>query len=188
MSIRSTMGIDQYRSGDAHIYISHHLQRLGITRTPVIYSPGYSTNARLMLQYTAGSRQLIRTLGGMLPTLGIDAGGTDTFGNDVAISAIGQAVSWFGSTYGAQPPFLLVGTSMGFADILAWGRANQSQVIGAIGVVGLTDLTAASESTTDMGNGQTAGQLVDAAYGGNYNPTTHGPTHDPTMYASTLGS
>lgn len=104
--------------------------------------------------------------------------GLQTWGNDTAITRIGEAIAYLRTSYGVQGKVALVGASMGNANQMAYARANPSQVRAIAGIIPLTDLTDV------MTRGAAA--EVNAAYGGTYSDVTNGPTHNPIRYASTL--
>lgn len=192
MSIRTSHGKDLYRAGDSHLFMARHQEWATPGTDPlVVFSTGYTGSATLTNTYANyGHHKFMRTLVQFgLAVMSIDAGGIDTFGNDTAIAAVGNAVSWI-RTAGSEPyrrlarsgPVVLVGTSMGFMDLLAWARVNQVDVAAAIGLFGAVDLTA-GYNRADV----TMKADIDAAYGGTYVPATHEATHSPMAYAASLG-
>lgn len=152
---------------------------------PTLFSVGYGGTSTSALTGETGA--MLRGVAAELPTLSIEAGGLNTFGNDAAIAAIEAAAQAFRTKHGPRtPPFFLIGLSMGFADLLAWARQHPTEVAGAIGVVGLTDLTEQQSANRDLGGGVMGAAAINAAYGGAYVPATHAPTHSPIAYAASL--
>lgn len=185
--LRTSSGSSAYTSGDTHIFVATHDQYVNPTKRPVIYCPGYNANAIRLLDYaTEGSNDLLRQVGMCAPTLAIDAGGLSTWGNDTAIAAIDDAVTWFEAEKGVEGPYILVATSMGFLDLMAWARQNLSNVLCAVAGQGAPNLGIAVTNPIDMGDGTTSATRVNAAYGGTYSAVTHGPTHDPMLYGDEL--
>ncbi len=159
---------------------------------PALFSVGYSGDAIRVVGYSSqGTRIQFMHLAKTCAVISIDAGGTSTFANDTAIAAVESAVNWYTSAFGAgtngRPlPILLVGTSMGFGDLMAWARTRPGDVIGAIGTLPLVDLTAVYNRNPDLGGGTMAQTAINAAYGGTYVAGTHGPTHNPVEFADEL--
>lgn len=181
MTLRSSAGTDIYRAGERYLLIRELEEELHPrTFPPCIYSTGYTGRpeyiGRLDIMDFSTSELLPKTHS----VLSIDSGGTATFGNDTAIAAIDAAIAW-SEAQGRTGPFLLAGTSMGCMDLLAWARTHQNKVKGFLGFCPGINLTWGWQN--NVVNTKSA---VDAAYGGLYVPATHGPTHDPTMYAAEL--
>lgn len=106
----------------------------------------------------------------------INAGGTDTWGNDAAITAVGNAISWLRGANGfanAAEKVLLMGHSMGGLVALNYAHNHPGDVAAIIGGAIATDLDY-------WHNDPTYGAGVDTAYGGNYavNSVDHDPVHD----------
>lgn len=149
---------------------------------PTLVCGGFGTTALSMLG--GQSWQFHRKVALASPALSIEAGGYNTMGNDVAIASIEATAQAFRTQFGPrQPPFTLIGLSMGFCDLMAWARTHQDQVAGVIGCVGLSDLTEQWTANRDLGSGYMGQAEINTAYGGLYVPATHGPTHSPIEYA-----
>ena len=99
--------------------------------------------------------------------------GGQTWGNDVVIKRVKEAVDYAGGD-----PVVLVGASMGGCNALAFTRAYPEKVLGVALLIPLLDIT----TILDMGYES----QVDAAYGGNYDDAVHGPYHNPVRYATEL--
>lgn len=134
-----------------------------------LFSVGYSGTAVSALSGETG--KLMRKIAEVMPVASLNAGGLGTMGNDTAVNSIEAAAQALRTLYGPRtPPFVLVGISMGFADMMNWARTHQGQVSGAIGGVGLTDLQAVYDANPDLGGGVMAQTEVNAAYGGAFTP------------------
>lgn len=181
MTIRVKMGTDWYRAGEKAMLIARLWEHLTPGILPAaIYSTGYTGRSDFMNRSTVMDRAISQLLPKTHSVLSIDAGGNATFGNDVAIEAIGQAVAW-SEAQGRTGPFLFVGTSMGFMDLCAYLRTNQNNVAGLIGFTPGANLSGAVAE-----NRQGLAAAAHAAYGGLYDPAVHGPTHNPIDFADEL--
>ena len=186
MNIRSSAALGLYRANEQSQFIADLSEWAQPGSHPLaILSTGYTAQAFSVMHYDSfGQREVVtKLIEKGLAVLSIDSGGTATFGNDTAIAANEEAVNWIladgsDTEYRAarDPSLLLVGVSMGFMDLMAWARTHQDKVAAAIGFVPAVNLS---------GLPALSGQ-IDAAYGGDYDPNTHGPTHDPMMYADEL--
>lgn len=177
MSLRTSAGTDAYRAGEKYMICTDY----AMPDAPAcIFSTGYLGGPHRVMASDIFDHPAAYTLTKTHSVLSVDAGGTSSFANDTAIAAVGQAAAW-NAAQGRPGPFLLAGVSMGFMDLMAWARTNQSQVVGAIGFFPGVDLTAAW--TADR---QGVKAPIDAAYGGAYVPATHAPTHSPVAYAASL--
>jgi len=180
-AIRSSSGIGVYRAGDAHILGATYAAWLSkVTATPAIYSLGNTANA-IQLLGADGGRQMFRRVAQYCAVLAGDYGGTATFGNDTAVAAIGDGVSWLQTAHGITGPFVLVGSSMGFLDVMAWAKQNAANVAGIVGVQPAVDLTTAWEDPAYTAD-------INAAYGGAYSPAVDGPDHDPMQFVASLAA
>lgn len=132
---------------------------------PVVLSVGYATTSTSVLSGLTRDQTLRTVEHGAV--LSIHAGGTGTFGNDTAVASIDAAVEAYKTAFGPrQLPVLLIGLSMGFCDLLAWARTRPGDVIGAMGVVPLADLTEQWTANRDLGGGVLGRDQIDLAYGG----------------------
>jgi alpha-beta hydrolase superfamily lysophospholipase len=122
----------------------------------------------------------MREVASIYPTLSCTFAGQQSWGNDTSIATVTDAVNYLQSTFGAASgKVLLVGQSMGHAVLANWARANRALVGGLVGIVPVSDL---NDMVTNNRGGTAAN--INAAYGGTYSDTTHGPTHNPTKYAA----
>lgn len=187
MTLRSvSRTTNTYRAGDHQIFISTEQEWANPGTLPAcLYSVGYTGRAIYTLNSTSGGGgHCLRTLGRHTAAFSIDAGGYATFGSDTAIEAIDQAVAWMASK-GRPGPFLLVGSSMGFCDLMAWARTHQKQVLGAIGIVPAVNIDYLYEHNVPVSD-TTGRVLLDAAYPPGYVPEVHGAFHSPHRYAGSI--
>lgn len=181
MTVRTRVSEDAYRVGERFLFSARIEDWLTPGVLPVcIYSTGNTGSPWAVVHSTTFDGAMAAKMTKTHSFLSIEAGGTSTFGNDTAIQAIDQAVAW-SEAQGRVGPFLLVGCSMGFMDLMAWARTHQAKVAGVIGITPATNL---SEARASNRTGHQA--AIDAAYGGLYDPVVHGPTHDPMQYAAQL--
>jgi pimeloyl-ACP methyl ester carboxylesterase len=114
----------------------------------------------------------------------INAGGTNTFGNDTAIAAIQGTVDLL-TAEGRPGPYLLAGHSMGWCDLMNWARLNPTRVKGAMCMYGLMDLNEQFTANRALGDGNNGTAVINAAYGGAYDPVAMGPTRSPAQFIPT---
>lgn len=115
----------------------------------------------------------------------IHAGGTDTFGNDTAVTSIQGTVDLL-TAEGYPGPYLLYGASMGFCDLMNWARLNPNRVKGFLNMYGLYDLNDAYARNIDLA-GTPSQTAINAAYGGAYDPVAMGPTRNPIQFMDAIG-
>jgi pimeloyl-ACP methyl ester carboxylesterase len=133
------------------------------TRRAVIILHGHNAIAvtpLAMAQYLAGPTLLGDVVAALrlgLPILAIDAGGGQTYGNDVAIARLDEAVDWVSATGLGKAQPILLGTSMG--SILAVNYAARHPT--KIKAVGLLYTAMDLQFTHDQNVAE-----VEAAYGG----------------------
>lgn len=151
---------------------------------PVLFCTGYGGLVSQSLTGETGI--MMRKLGAQFPTMSIHAGGIDTFGNDTAVNSIDAALAAMRANWKHTKKVVLMGLSMGFCDLMAWAQRHPDQVAGAVGCVGLTDLTEQWTANRDLGGGVMGTATINAAYGGAYSPVTHGPTRSPMEFTASL--
>ena len=158
------------------------------TSRPVLLVPGHAASSALCaaeyadLTNTPHQAALARALADAgFACFAPNADG-NTWGNDTAITRIGEAKSYLQSTLGAQSgPVALVGISMGAGAMMAWARANKASVACIVGILPVSDL---GDIVTNNRSGLASN--VNAAYSGVYSDATYGATHNPTKFASQL--
>lgn len=110
-----------------------------------------------------------------------DLGG-DTYNNDTAIARLEEArLSLASLNIDTSQPIGLVGASMGAGVSLAYARAFPSKVAYVAGIIPFLDIADVRDNNR---GGLAAG--INAAYGGLYVDSTHGPTHSPVRFATGL--
>lgn len=144
--------------------ITHRLHKYDGSKRAVILLPGHNGDATTVMAFAAfieGNQVLgdvAAAIRACLPALAIDAGGGQTFGNDAAITRIGEAVDWIASSgFGKADKVILAGTSMGSIAAVNYATRNPAKVKALALFYPAMDL----QYTHD--NAQTA--EVNAAYG-----------------------
>jgi pimeloyl-ACP methyl ester carboxylesterase len=102
----------------------------------------------------------------------------DSWGNDTAITRVGEAIAYLRSGWSQVGPVALVGLSMGALSALNYTLANPDEVACVALIIPGLDLEDL------LLRGVAAG--INAAYGGAYNDVTDGPTHSPVQFAADL--
>jgi pimeloyl-ACP methyl ester carboxylesterase len=184
----ASMGYNVVRASEWHTFVlPKNWQRDGSKRG-VIYCHGAGQDARAAAGWdkaqpnTPATNQ--RLLAGKIaaagfPLVAIDAG-LDAWGNDTAITAMGQAQTYLQGALGAKAgKILMLGVSMGNLTALNYTRQNRALVAAVVGIMPLSDL---NHYFVNSGNAAS----VNAAYGGAYSDTTNagGLWHNPTKYAA----
>lgn len=178
MSVWTNYAVDRVVAGDGFMVMLPKLFRPNGTYPIAVYCHGHGENAWLPMQAQRfGQYQFIRAVAeaGYLVISG-DFGG-NLWGNDTAQSRIASTITYAKNTLGGKVgKVAMFGTSMGGCTALSYGARYPAEVacIAAIGPA--CDLT-----LMDPKFG-----TVDAAYGGAYSDTVHGPDHNPQKMA-TLG-
>lgn len=171
---------------DLGIFISPDIGGWVGKGTPVLFSVGYAGTVASSL--TGETGKMLRKVGKVAPVLSLNAGGTNTFGNDTAIAAIDASLAALRAKWGypADRKVVLCGLSMGFCDLMAWAAARSDQVAGMVGCVGLADLDEQWTANREVETGVGATGLINAAYGGAYNPAVHGPMHSAMQFTQSM--
>lgn len=119
------------------------------------------------------------------PVMVIDAGGTDTWGNDAAQTALGNAIARMqGAAVGAGLSGVhLLGFSMGGLLILNYARSHASSIRSLVAICPVVDLAYEHDNNV---NGYAAG--IETAYTNLAGYTAAVATHDPMQNASTHAS
>ena len=176
--IRSSYGKGRYVANEVDVVMGtvdtfSHVQTDGI-----VYCHGSGDTATISFEED-NQRNLMFGLARFSTVMAADLG-FQTWANDTAITRIGQSITYLESNYGVISPVVLVAGSMGAANALAYTRANPTKVKALALIIPLTDIT-------DI-YGRGAGSEIDVAYGGTYSDVTHGPTHNPIRFATSLPS
>lgn len=103
----------------------------------------------------------------------------NTWGNDVALKRISEALDYLGTLGYRTDRVGLLGISMGGGAAYTWARAHRSAVGAMVGILPLSDLNGVHADARFASS-------IDAAYGGAYRDAIDGPTHNPKDFASSL--
>jgi pimeloyl-ACP methyl ester carboxylesterase len=184
MAIRHLRGVANPSGAPSEKYVCifDRLHKWDGSRRCIIVPPGHNGDAVGGVsapQWMAGARvygDLAAAQLAGLPMLAIDDGGGQTFGNDVAIARIGEAIAWVASSgYGKADKVILSGSSMGSLASVNYAARNPSKV------AALALFYPAMDMAFIHGNGYNT--EIDAAYGGSAGYTAALPTHDPITQA-----
>ena len=174
--IRSTYGLDRYVAGESDIVFGTTDTWLLNEPQGVIYCHGSGDTDESVIGWP-GQFGMINRLARHATVHVGDLGG-QTFGNDTAITRIGQAITYLRAEWGQYGPVVLVGVSMGALGALAYTLANPTEVAAvALVIPGLT---------LDGAEGGPYEGPIDAAYPPAYDSVTDGPTHSPIQFADDL--
>lgn len=180
--IRSTQGINRTASGENDIYAAPVSAWQGGVRG-VIYCHGAGTLASTVPDYSyIGEMHVYNAVANVFPTLIVDAGGSNNWGNPTATLRIADAVTHLQGTRGAKSgKVLLIGASMGFLTAMNYTKANPTKVAAILGLVPCVDIN-------DMVTNNRAGTAaaINTAYGGTYVEATNGPTSNPSNYKASI--
>lgn len=146
----------------------------------LIYAHGASQSAK-SVSGNPVEIQLIQELSKKFLVLVGDWGGS-TFGYTPSNTRLTSGFNKLQS-YNVIPGKIgLVGASMGNAVNMTWAKSNLTKVAFIAGLIPLTDITRLLVDRPDIK------PQVDAAFGGTYSSTTHGPNYSPIQYVSSLGT
>jgi S-formylglutathione hydrolase FrmB len=183
--MRSSQGINRTASGENDIYAAPIAAWAGGVRG-VIYCHGAGTLASNIPDYNSlGEMHVYNDLAERYPTLVVDAGGANNWGNATSVARIGDAVTHL---QGASPgrnaksgTVLMIGASMGFLTAMNYAKANPTKVGCIVGLLPVLDLN--DFVTNNRGGFASA---INTAYGGAYIEATHGPTSNPYNYRASI--
>lgn len=170
-------GVGVYRASERHILRTSDEGRMDGSRIGVIALHGSGNDATFADAYPPAIEMAAR---GYL-VLGVDAGGTTTWGNDTSIAAVTDARTWLLANGAAAGQVVLMGGSMGSVVGLNWLRANPTLVACAQFALPVPDVEAVRAG--NRGGGQAA---IEAAYVNNAGWQTARPTHNPVEYQGSL--
>lgn len=124
---------------------------------------------------------LLRRLATRYLVLAADWGG-DTYANDTGIARVAAGIANARAKYNVDSdPVMLVGMSMGNAVGMAYTKANPGDVRAIAGMIPGLDL-----NDVDVNNRGGLAAAMNAAYGGDYVDSVHGPDHSPVRFAADL--
>lgn len=155
------------------------------SKPAILYAHGRGGTARDFFEPSVYSH-LKALMDAGYPMVANDLGGTATFGNDTAITRLGQTRTFAQSSeVGAKSgKVVLFSVSMGGLAVCNWARQNKSSVACIVMTVPATEL----QYFHDIGilEGINAEAEIDAAYGGHSNYVNALPTHSPLTYAAEI--
>lgn len=146
-------------------------------RTTLIYCHGSGDTATTLLT-KSGQRPLINSMAQNFAVIAPDLGLQATWGNDLHVTLIDEAIDYVETTYGTSGRVILVAGSMGTLGALAYALNHPEKVRAVAAIIPGLDLADL------MLRGAAAD--INAAYGGTYDDVTEGPTHSPVQYAGDL--
>lgn len=174
---RTSSGQSRYVAAEWDAIYGTNPTFAGTQTNGIIYCHGSGETAATVYADTTAQRLIIDQLANNATVIAADLGG-QTFGNDTAITRIGQAITYLRSTWAQSGPVVLVAGSMGVLGALSYTLAHPTEVQAVAGIIPGLDLADL------MLRGAAAD--INAAYGGAYNDATHGPTHSPVQFADEL--
>lgn len=164
-------------AGETQILIEPRLR--GPALYPILYTHGAGARADALGTYggAAVRTRLVAEAG--LTGISADFGGTQTWGNDAAMSAMTDAYNWLQKQPGIRRgKVILAGGSMGGLNALVWAAANRDKVA-AVSVY-IPVLNPSQIHDEDV---QGYAQFIDASYPPGWDTTTRRSTRDPLYMA-----
>lgn len=175
-SIATSWGQGRYLAGEGELFITSRIHRLGETgRLGIIALHGRGANGLTWSPGWSGGDHVAELANDFI-ILSPDAGGTLTWGNNTAMSAIDAAYTYLRGTLGANgsTKIGLMGWSMGGLNALNWLKRNPEKVA----------CTWLWSPMTNLGAAQAGAYTaeINTAYSGNY--ATNSVGHDPIVDAA----
>lgn len=145
------------------------------TKRPLLFSPGFGWGPeRAVSEWALGC---VRWASAGLVGICGDFGGTNTFGNDTSQARIDDGWAHVKAQFDcADDKVVLVGQSMGGADVLNWARRN----LASVAAIALLVPAVHVDYLYDNDSGGLASD-IDAAFGGNWAASE--PEYDPINFA-----
>lgn len=175
--VASTRGTSEYRINETHrLWVPYGWEVLR-SGPPIILAPGFGGSPDVYddTLYDEIPIVLARRLYApvMSATWGVIGDPSEAFGNDDAVDAVGDGLSWLNTTYGVDISRVITfGGSMGVLTTLNWAWRNPSQIIASI-------LTMPAINLENLYNEGSYASEIDEAY-----PATLDETdlddHDPS--------
>jgi hypothetical protein len=179
--LRIATGVGQYAAGEGHALITTRAYRAGTGAPGVICCGGRGAS------YLAPTEPRYRRIPSALaeaglPVLSCQLGDGRTWGNDVAIDRIGDAVSFLTGPIGACPDgVILFAGSMGLLGALNWAARNRDRVLAVATTLPVVDLA----DVHDNDRGGFASE-IEAAYGGRAGYEAAVAMHNPVRQLAAL--
>ena len=177
MTRASSYGLNAYRAGDAHVTIVNRHHKANQTRRGLLAFHGAGGDADDYFTASSGASDLYAER--HVAVMWGDFDGPYTFGNDDAITSVGEAWTWMKANLGTKTDqVILAGGSMGALVALNWARANPTLVACCVLTIPLLDLdTAYQEDTLGLRD------EIGTAYGVTHPTALPGlATHSPVAY------
>lgn len=186
MAIRARREVDPANSEQLIWHVPYDY-RHDATKPAVVYCHVRGGSELEAIDYSSAggytSKPIYAMVNAGYPVVAPNLGGGTTWGNDTAITRVGQAKTFAqnASPVGAKAGGIFVaGSSMGFLAACNWARQNVATCLGVIGFIFANDMNLLH---TNNVNG--AALEMETAYGGNAAWTAALPTHNPQSYATT---
>jgi pimeloyl-ACP methyl ester carboxylesterase len=170
-------GVGVYRATERHILRTSDKGRRDASRIGVIALHGVTASATFVDLYPVANELASRSY----LVVGVDAGGTTTWGNDASLAAVSDARTWLLANGAAAGQVVLLGASMGSVVGLNWLRANPTLVACAQFALPIPDVEAVRAANR---GGLQAG--IETAYTNNAGWQAARPTHNPVEYQASL--
>lgn len=150
----------------------------GLARYPILYTHGAGSNADALKNYGSSGVRLNYVADGGVYGVSADYGGPQTWGNDVAISAMDAAYNYLMShSKTKKGKVALCGGSMGGLNALVWAAANPDKVSCMSIYIPVIDLVGIWENNISGFR-----SLIDTAHGG-WNTGSMASRKDPLTMA-----
>lgn len=179
---KSTIDIS---SGQSFVYFTPLSWHPTGSKPAILYAHGRGGTARDFFDPSVYAKLKAFTDAGY-PLVANDLGGTTNYGNDTAITRLGQTRTFAqGPQIGAKSgKVVLFSVSMGGLAVCNWARQNKSLVSCIVMTVPATELQYYHDN--DILEGVDAEAEIDAAYGGHTNYVNSLATHSPLNYAAEI--
>lgn len=168
---------------ERHVGLRGHSWRPSLKRMVLVHG-GYGQTAAGNLPPDTVAQEIVRRGGAQMFFDCVDG---KTFGNDTAITRVGQAWTYGRAAFGTKSDKLcLYGSSMGGLPLLNWALANLPSVACVALVIGATDL----RDMHDNGRGASIGidltAAIETAFGGLAGYNAAATAHNPAEHASSF--
>lgn len=176
--IRSTLAADRYVAGENDVVLGGIKTAMADQPFAAIWCHG---SGEVAFDTPLRHRFQFRSIG-LHATVHAGDLGFQTFGNDLVVTRIGQAISYLRASWGSEGKVALIGQSMGACSALNYALRFPENVACVAGVIPMLDIQGIIDNPASAG----FKPQIDAAYGGTYNNATDGPTHSPVLFAGDM--
>lgn len=172
-------------SGQSFVYFTPLSWHPAGSKPAVLYAHGRGGTARDFFDPSVYPH-LKALMDAGYPMVANDLGGTTNYGNNTAITRLGQTRTFAqGPEVGAKAgKVVLFSVSMGGLAVCNWARQNKANVACIVMTVPATELEYYHDN--DILEGVDAEAEIDAAYGGHANYVNSLATHSPINYAAEI--